>query len=569
MLQKILSNLAWKTTLAIVSAVILIQVALLWPESSQRERAARRQAYSEMMGSARADLNVKAEALAKNQYDRVKSRIAFWETSRFPSDSALIGANGDVAVSSADDVPDFKSGKLNKFLQKAFKGDPVRDSYDGQLMVLVPLQEGGELLEGQEAIGAFAVFADESRAIAALTQRRAISDFLMMALSAAFSAAAMALIVYFLFIRPIRSMERHDRQLDLNSVKISTLGQKFFPDELGELGRGRNRLLERLGQVQDQAHEINVLLQRTEAKYRALVNTIPDIVFRMDLQGNFVFLSPSIERLVGLKPETVYDSMEAFYERVMPEDREPVEQALHALAAGEKNRRLQFRMISSRANESPLQFNLYYSPELDAKGQLQAIEGIFRRTGSLEETAAVPELSPRFTILEEVSRVLHSGPLPEDIFDYAAARAGEIAGAERSVVALLDNHETHALGLFNLPEDLRQTPLPLVDTAEAKVVETRAPMALLTEEEWSAYGLESAYVGVPILDRLGQPVGLICCHGLKPERNGEALAALTLLAALILPAVESERALRHAQQVEIAEEPRRRKKKNEDLTFFQ
>lgn len=567
MLQRILSNLLLKTALAAIAAAFLVQAALLWPESVQRKRSAERQAIAALVGSARADAEVKAEALVRNDISSVRTRLPLWMTDRFPSRVALIDAAGEVKAASGE-TPNFAEGDAADLLKDSFEDGMVKDHLDGSLIVIVPLGPQGELQEGQEPLGAFVVMAEAEEATRTLTQRGSFGDRFMMLVGGLIAAGLILLVNYLLFIKPIRQIEKYDRSLDIDSGRFATLSdERLGKDELGGIGRARNRLLERLRESQTLLRESNALLERAESKYRSLVQTVPDVVFRMDLAGQFLFLSPSLERLTGIKPESAYDNPEALFDRIVPEDRQAFQDALAGLARGEKNRTLHFRMLSPRASEAPLAFSLYYSPVLDSQGRLQAVEGLFRRAQAHEMPSTPQEPSSRLAVLHEVSGVLHSGPLRDDIFDYLAAKAAEVAGAEKAVVALLGERECQALGIYNIPEEMRLTPYSLTDTAEARVVETREPVALLNEDAWSAYGMNGSYVAVPVLDQLGQPVGLICCHGLRPEHDADGVLALSLLSDLILPAVESEKALRHAQQVE---EPRpRRKKKDEDLTFFE
>ncbi len=572
MFRELRTNLIWKTALACIVGILIVQLAVFWPEASRRKRAARLQVSSELRAVARVDAEVKAQALAQGRGESLKSRLPFWKASRFPSAAALVDRNGATKTSS-DAAPDFSQGDWKERLDKAFARGMQTGALEGWRFAIEPLSVQGEMRTGDQPVGAFIALANDRAAIRAVTQRGALGDAMMMLLAAAFATPLFLLICYLLFIKPIRLIERHDRMLDMESGRyVSIPDSQIALDELGNVGRGRNRLMERLKETQTLVRETNAMLERAEAKYRALVQSLPDIVFRFDPNGQIVFLSPSFERLLGVKPESVYENNEAFFSRVHADDRATLQQALSAIVKGEKNRSVQFRMLAPRSVDPPLVFTLSYSSLIDSQGHNQGIEGVLRRVLTPDMLAPEADEHETFAALNDVSRALHSGPLQEDVFDYLSIKAAELAGAERSVLALVDEDVCLAIGTHQMAEEIKQSVLPLQDTAEAKVIETREPLLLLNEDAWNTYGLAGPYVGVPVLDRLGQPVGLICCLGLRVDIESKTVMALRLYADLISPTLESERALRVAARKQAEEESRpkkERRKRPQDVTFFE
>ena len=73
-------------------------------------------------------------------------------------------------------------------------------------------------------------------------------------------------------------------------------------------------------------------LVQAEEKYRSLVLNIPDVVWSVDARGNFVFVSPNIEKISGYSfSEVEQGGAQLFFETIHPDDRERVEAAMDGL----------------------------------------------------------------------------------------------------------------------------------------------------------------------------------------------------------------------------------------------
>ena len=58
---------------------------------------------------------------------------------------------------------------------------------------------------------------------------------------------------------------------------------------------------------------------KSEAKYRLLVDNIPDVVWTADEQGRCVFVTPNAEAIYGFTPQEIYESG-VWFDRIHPED---------------------------------------------------------------------------------------------------------------------------------------------------------------------------------------------------------------------------------------------------------
>jgi PAS domain S-box-containing protein len=95
-----------------------------------------------------------------------------------------------------------------------------------------------------------------------------------------------------------------------------------------ELREHRDRLQEMVEERTEELKSVNTKLranlgklQASEERFRSLVLTIPDIVYRIDRNGNFTFINDAIQRL-GYEPEELYGKH--FSEIILPEDVESI-----------------------------------------------------------------------------------------------------------------------------------------------------------------------------------------------------------------------------------------------------
>ena len=74
-------------------------------------------------------------------------------------------------------------------------------------------------------------------------------------------------------------------------------------------------------------------LRESEKKYRSLVENINDIVFTVDIQGLFTYMSPVAERIFGYTPEEVIG--QSFSRFIFQDDLPMLMERFHMMLAGE------------------------------------------------------------------------------------------------------------------------------------------------------------------------------------------------------------------------------------------
>ena len=55
-------------------------------------------------------------------------------------------------------------------------------------------------------------------------------------------------------------------------------------------------------------------LRASEQRYRLLADNITDVIWTVDLDGKFTYVSPSVERLRGYSPEEVMRQIKKIHE---------------------------------------------------------------------------------------------------------------------------------------------------------------------------------------------------------------------------------------------------------------
>jgi PAS domain S-box-containing protein len=80
--------------------------------------------------------------------------------------------------------------------------------------------------------------------------------------------------------------------------------------------------------MEESLEELIDTVQKSERKYRSLINNIPDVTWTADRDGRPVFVSPNIEKVYGYTPKEVYSAGSFIrLRRIHPDDAERVEKA--------------------------------------------------------------------------------------------------------------------------------------------------------------------------------------------------------------------------------------------------
>jgi PAS domain S-box-containing protein len=89
-------------------------------------------------------------------------------------------------------------------------------------------------------------------------------------------------------------------------------------------------------------------LKASEEKYRDLTNSLPEIVFEADLNGNMTFLNPRGFEILGMSNEE-FEKGSTIFQFLVPEDRERARENLKKTFAGEIKSPIEYRIIGAES----------------------------------------------------------------------------------------------------------------------------------------------------------------------------------------------------------------------------
>jgi diguanylate cyclase (GGDEF)-like protein/PAS domain S-box-containing protein len=114
-------------------------------------------------------------------------------------------------------------------------------------------------------------------------------------------------------------------------------------------------------------------LREREARYRLLADNIADVVILFDRQGKILFVSQSVEPVLGMKPQDLIGA--SFFDLIHAEDVDMLRAATAQLTDQSSNKTVVFRTF--RADRSPAWMEINFKPAV-ADGDQIEIVGILR-----------------------------------------------------------------------------------------------------------------------------------------------------------------------------------------------
>lgn len=154
--------------------------------------------------------------------------------------------------------------------------------------------------------------------------------------------------------------------------------------ELKYHNKTREELLEKLISLQerlekqkndlDRCSDIERSLRESEEKYRFLVENSKDIIWQIDLQGRWMFVSSNVKSILGYEPDQVIGK--AIWDFIAPEYHDIVKENMERRVLGEERLPYEAAIIARDGHHLP--FEILASVIRDKYGIITGIQGISR-----------------------------------------------------------------------------------------------------------------------------------------------------------------------------------------------
>lgn len=205
-----------------------------------------------------------------------------------------------------------------------------------------------------------------------------------------------------------------------------------YAEELRELYEKERHRTAELEAAQEQ-------LRQAEAKYRALVERLPAIVYDADFgqAGTWRYVSPQIEPILGFTPEEWMADPLLWYRQIHPDDREvAIEAEARSRATGEPLL-CEYRMLTRDGRV--VWFRDEAAVLAGPDGRSQSLQGVmYDVTVRKRDEAAIHRYTQRLESLRQIDRAILSADSPEALVGVALSRLRELIPCERATVSLVD-----------------------------------------------------------------------------------------------------------------------------------
>jgi PAS domain S-box-containing protein len=156
----------------------------------------------------------------------------------------------------------------------------------------------------------------------------------------------------------------------MNDHKYDKRPRKSLEEELDSLHR---QLKEQQEEI-DRCSGIERSLRESEEKYRFLVENSGDIIWKIDVNGRWMFISSNVEKVTGYKPGEIVGK--TIWDFVEPDYHDQIRKMLKKRALGEKIPPYEVNVIAKDGRSLP--FEVSTNPIRDNSGRIIGTQGISR-----------------------------------------------------------------------------------------------------------------------------------------------------------------------------------------------
>ncbi len=225
-----------------------------------------------------------------------------------------------------------------------------------------------------------------------------------------------------------------DRDCETEALKAMNHGAAdfFVAGELARLVPALEREV-RDSRERRKRSKAETALRESEERYRLLAECTRDLVGLHSVEGNLLYISPSVRELLGFEPGELIGT--DFFERVHPEDRVRVREEFARVASeGETVPSIECRLL--RRDDVGIWFETLVQPVIDESGNVSKLQS------SSREVAERREVEQRF---RQVQKMESLGNL-----------AGGIAHDFNNILAVINGYSELILSLPEADEQVRK-----------------------------------------------------------------------------------------------------------------
>ncbi|MDO9550206.1 MAG: PAS domain S-box protein, partial [Methanoregula sp.] len=143
-------------------------------------------------------------------------------------------------------------------------------------------------------------------------------------------------------------------------------------------------------------------LKKSDEKFRDIIESSPDLIWEMDAQGVFTYMSPQSTAILGYSPEQMVGKPLFM---IIPEDALSVSKEIFAKGVQTRNQLLEFDSPARRSDGTLIIMGIRAVPLTDAKGKFCGFRGITRDI--TEKKNAADELRAAYEQLTASDKELH------------------------------------------------------------------------------------------------------------------------------------------------------------------
>jgi len=129
-----------------------------------------------------------------------------------------------------------------------------------------------------------------------------------------------------------------------NVVGVLHVGRKRSQIKSDSDMRFLNAVANQLGVAIENA-QLYQRIKQSEERYRSVLESISDVVYKASSAGETLFISPNVERLVGYRPTEFYQRKGLWLSLIHPEDRRSVEDLMRQSGADSQHRSIEYRVL--------------------------------------------------------------------------------------------------------------------------------------------------------------------------------------------------------------------------------